>query len=176
MMTVVDSISSLQTWALPEQQLAQRQQQVWVQLALNLGLAAPGLQESIHLVPPCIRTQRRAGMVPVLRWLRAGGGQLHPGQLRIRMNVNLRGPRRQNGQLLRGEAGDVRNPCQGTEVWKNLEGQQGLSVAGAQGSGEGEPRGGKYNKGPIPSSKGPGHYLGSEGIFEGINSGLSTWR
>ena len=63
----------------------------------------------------------------------------------------------------RGEAGDVRSPFQGIEVWKNWGDSRGLSVAGAQGSG-GSHRGGLHNEGPVPSSKGPGHYLGSEGI------------
>ena len=68
MVTVVDSISSLQTWALPEQQLAQRHTASVGTAGLDPRASCPpGLQESIHLVPPCLRTQRRAGMVPVLR-------------------------------------------------------------------------------------------------------------
>lgn len=85
MMTVVDSISSLQTWALPEQQLAQRH-------TASVGTA--GLEPRASCPRACRRVFILSHPASGLRgelawslssgWLRAGGGQLHPGQLRIR--------------------------------------------------------------------------------------------
>ena len=71
----------------------------------------------------------------------------------------------------RGEAGDVRSPFQGIEVWKNWGDSRGLSVAGAQGSG-----GSHRMRALYLQAKGLGIIWGQRGSMEGISSGLSTWR
>lgn len=75
----------------------------------------------------------------------------------------------------RGEAGDVRSPFQGIEVWKNWGYSRGLSVAGAQESG-GSHQGGYVMRALYLQAKGLGIIWGQRGSLEGISSGLSTWR